>query len=110
MKCFIECILLQSGGRSSPSPRLEDDMPTTDDMSIAVDRLAERLDQIAPGSVAGMEIAGVPFFLGEPAKNGWEIPAKLGAPSARVEVFCDDPDALIARALEAGAIGSLGDI
>jgi len=62
------------------------------------------------GSVAGMEIAGAPFFLGEPAKNGWEIPAKLGATSTRVEVFCDDPDALIARALEAGANGSLDDI
>jgi PhnB protein len=62
------------------------------------------------GSVAGMEIAGAPFFLGEPAKNGWEIPAKLGATSTRVEVFCDDPDALIARALGAGATGSLYDI
>jgi PhnB protein len=62
------------------------------------------------GSVAGMEIAGAAFFLGEPAKNGWESPVKLGVTSARVEVFCDDPDALIARALEAGAQGSLDDI
>jgi PhnB protein len=62
------------------------------------------------GSVAGMEIAGAPFFLGEPAKNGWESPAKLGITSARVEVFCDDPDALIARALEAGANGELDHI
>jgi PhnB protein len=59
------------------------------------------------GSVAGMEIEGASFFLGEPAKNGWECPAKLGITSARVEVFCDDPDALIACALEAGAQGSL---
>jgi uncharacterized glyoxalase superfamily protein PhnB len=55
------------------------------------------------GSVAGLEIAGAPFFVGEPAKNGWESPARLGITSVRVEVFCDDPDALIARALEAGA-------
>lgn len=55
------------------------------------------------GSVAGLEIAGAPFFLGEPANNGWESPLKLGMASARVEVFCDDPDAFIARALEAGA-------
>jgi uncharacterized glyoxalase superfamily protein PhnB len=55
------------------------------------------------GSVAGLEIAGSPFFVGEPANNGWECPTKLGMPSVRVEVFCDDPDALIARALEAGA-------
>ena len=46
------------------------------------------------GPVAGMEIAGAPFFLGEPAKNGWESPAKLGTTSARIEVFCDDPDVL----------------
>jgi len=57
------------------------------------------------GSVAGLEIAGAPFFVGEPEKNGWEAPAKLGITSARVEVFCDDPDALIARALAAGATG-----
>ena len=55
------------------------------------------------GSVAGLEIAGAPFFLGEPADNGWESPAKLGVTSTRVEVFCDDPDAFIARAVEAGA-------
>src|SRR5947208_12629570 len=58
------------------------------------------------GSVAGLEIGGAAFFLGEPAENGWETPANLGMPSARVEVFCDDPDAFIARALEAGAKGS----
>ncbi len=61
-------------------------------------------------SVAGLEIAGAPFFLGEPANNGWESPAKLGITSTRVEVFCDDPDTMIARALEAGAAGSLDDI
>jgi PhnB protein len=62
------------------------------------------------GSVAGLEIAGAPFFLGEPANNGWESPSKLGITSTRVEVFCDDPDAVIARAFEAGAQGSLDDI
>ncbi|HSL72296.1 MAG TPA: VOC family protein [Longimicrobiales bacterium] len=56
------------------------------------------------GSVAGLEVAGAPFFVGEPENNGWGTPAKLGMPSVRVEVFCDDPDALIARALDAGAI------
>jgi PhnB protein len=62
------------------------------------------------GSVAGLEIEGAPFFLGEPAQNGWESPEKLGITSCRVELFCDDPDAVIARALEAGAQGSLDDI
>jgi len=62
------------------------------------------------GSVAGLEIAGAPFFVGEPAKNGWESPEKLGITSARIEVFCDDPDAFIARAVEAGANGDLDKI
>ena len=62
------------------------------------------------GEVAGMEVMGAPFFLAEPANNGWESPKKLGITSARVEVFCDEPDALIARALDAGATGSLDDL
>lgn len=57
------------------------------------------------GSVVGLEIAGAPFFVGEPANNGWESPKKLGMPSARIEVFCDDPDSFVARAVEAGANG-----
>jgi PhnB protein len=62
------------------------------------------------GSVAGLEIEGAPFFVGEPANNGWESPSKLGITSTRVEVFCDDPDVFIQRALEAGATGSLDDL
>ena len=62
------------------------------------------------GSVAGLEIAGAPFFLGQPANNGWESPAKLGITSTRVEVFSDNPDAMIAGALAAGAVGTLDDI
>src|SRR2546428_7747569 len=75
------------------------------------------------GSVAGLEIAGAPFFVGEPANNGWESPTKLGMPSARIEVFCDDPDAFVARevfcddpdafvarAVAAGADGSVDTI
>jgi PhnB protein len=62
------------------------------------------------GSVVGMEVRGAPIFLGEPKGNGWDTPTNLGAPSVRVEVFCDDPDAFIARAVEAGANGSLDRI
>jgi len=57
------------------------------------------------GSVIGLTIAGAPLFLGEPANNGWDYPTRLGMPSARVEVFCDDPDSFIARAVAAGAKG-----
>jgi PhnB protein len=62
------------------------------------------------GSVAGMALEGAPFFLGEPDKNGWESPARLGITSARVEVFCDDPDAFVARAVEAGAKGGFDEV
>ena len=55
------------------------------------------------GSVAGLEIAGAPFFVGEPANNGWESPAVLGITTTRIEVFCDDPDTFVARALQEGA-------
>ena len=61
------------------------------------------------GSVAGMEIDGAAFFVGEPANNGWESPEKLGTTSTR-EVFCKDPDTFIARAIQAGANGSVDKI
>ena len=62
------------------------------------------------GSVAGLEIAGAPFFVGQPEKNGWESPANLGTTTTRIEVFCDDPDAFIARAVAAGANGRVDQI
>jgi len=62
------------------------------------------------GSVAGLEIEGAAFFVGEPANNGWESPQKLGITSTRVEVFCNNPDAFIARAVQAGANGSFDKI
>ncbi len=62
------------------------------------------------GSVAGLEIGGAPFFLGQPANNGWESPAKLGITSTRIEVFCDDPDEFVTRAVEAGARGDLDPV
>lgn len=55
------------------------------------------------GSVVGLSIAGAPLFVGEPENNGWESPTKLGLPSVRVQVFCDDPDAFIEKAVAAGA-------
>jgi uncharacterized glyoxalase superfamily protein PhnB len=55
------------------------------------------------GSVVGLSVAGAPVFLAEPANNGWDTPARVGLRTVRVEVFTDDPDAFIARALAAGA-------
>ena len=60
------------------------------------------------GSVAGLEIDGAPFFLHEPVKNKFTSPKELGTTTARVELFVDEPDKVIARAIQAGATG--GDI
>lgn len=62
------------------------------------------------GSVAGLQIDSAVFFLGEPANNGWESPERLGITSARIEVFCDNPDLFIERAVRAGADGSIDRI
>jgi PhnB protein len=60
------------------------------------------------GSVAGLNINGAPFFLHEPVKQKFASPEQIGTTTARVEVFVDSPDELIAGALRAGATG--GDI
>jgi PhnB protein len=57
------------------------------------------------GSVIGLEVEGAPLFLAEPEGNGWDSPADIGTTTVRVEVFVDDPDAFVARAIEAGAQG-----
>ena len=57
------------------------------------------------GSVAGLEIDGAPFFLHPPVKDSFQSPKEIGARTARVELFVDQPDELIARAVEAGATG-----
>jgi PhnB protein len=60
--------------------------------------------------VAGLSVAGAPFFLGEPEHNGWDTPAALGSRTVRVEVFTDDPDGFIERAVSAGADGTVDGI
>lgn len=62
------------------------------------------------GGVVGLAVAGAPFFLGEPENNGWDTPATLGSRTVRVEVFADDPDGFIGRAVAAGADGSVDKI
>lgn len=60
------------------------------------------------GSVAGLEIAGAPFFLHPPKPGQFDNPQTLGTSTVRVELFVADPDAVIACAVAAGASG--GDI
>jgi PhnB protein len=57
------------------------------------------------GGVAGLAINGAPFFLheadpGNPAEAG---PGQVGVTSTRIEVFVDDPDDFVERAVSAGA-------
>jgi PhnB protein len=62
------------------------------------------------GGVVGLTVDGAPFFLGEPESNGWDTPGDLGSRTVRVEVFVDDPDGFIERAVAAGADGSVDEI
>ena len=57
------------------------------------------------GGVAGLEVGGAPFFLHEanPDNPAEDSPDRLGQTSVRIEVFVDDPDGFIARAVAAGA-------
>ncbi len=57
------------------------------------------------GGVAGLHIAGAPFFLHEvnPDNSAETSPDRAGVTSVRVELFVDDPDEFVARAVAAGA-------
>jgi PhnB protein len=61
-------------------------------------------------SVAGLEIDGAPFFLHPPVESSFANPLQLGVTTARIELFVDNPDDVIARAVKAGAHGSVDDI
>jgi PhnB protein len=56
------------------------------------------------GGVAGLQIGGAPFFLHEDNPENPAESSPGGVTSVRVEVFTDDPDAFIARAVAAGAV------
>jgi PhnB protein len=59
------------------------------------------------GGVAGLHLDGAPFFLHEavPGRASEPSPAEAGMTTSRIEVFVDDPGALIDRAAAAGATG-----
>lgn len=60
------------------------------------------------GGVAGLDLNGSPFFLHEvnPHNPKEASPGQVGMTSTRIEVFVDDPDAFIERALRSGADAS----
>ncbi len=57
------------------------------------------------GGVAGLQIDGAPFFLHEanPHNPPEDAPSRVGGTSTRIELFVEDPDGMIERALAAGA-------
>jgi uncharacterized glyoxalase superfamily protein PhnB len=57
------------------------------------------------GGVAGLHIAGAPFFLHEvnPDNLAETSPDRAGVTSVRIELFVDDPDTVVDRALATGA-------
>jgi PhnB protein len=66
--------------------------------------VSERLE--APGGVvvAVLEIAGMPFGLATEAPElGTPSPETIGATTVRVSLHVDDPDAVAAQAISAGA-------
>jgi PhnB protein len=60
------------------------------------------------GGVAGLSLGGAPFFLHQinPANPSETSPDRAGTTSTRIEVFVDDPDALVEQAVRAGAPAS----
>jgi uncharacterized glyoxalase superfamily protein PhnB len=61
------------------------------------------------GSVRALEIEGVCVLLHEHT-DGFDIPSAAGTTTVRLEIFSDNPDSLLARAIEAGACDSDGKI
>jgi PhnB protein len=57
------------------------------------------------GGVAGLRLDHAPFFLHEavPGRTHERSPADVALTTTRIEVFVDDPGALIGRAARAGA-------
>ncbi len=60
------------------------------------------------GGVAGLEVAGAPFFLHEvnPRNPTETDPRGVGMTSTRIELFAEDPDVVLERAVRAGATPS----
>lgn len=57
------------------------------------------------GGVAGLHVSGAPFFVHEavPGRQSEPSPVAVGLTTTRIELFSDDPGALIGRAAGAGA-------
>jgi uncharacterized glyoxalase superfamily protein PhnB len=57
------------------------------------------------GGVAGLEVDGAPFFLHEinPANPSETSPGELAMTSTRIELFVEDQDRFMERAIAAGA-------
>jgi len=62
------------------------------------------------GTVVGLALGEAPFFVHEPVADTFTSPSAIGTTTVRVEVFTDDADAFIARAVAAGADGDVDPV
>ena len=98
-----------SGGTVSASPPVISVMLIVPDADAAVAWYKTALGATELwnlGGVAGLEISGAAFFLHEvnPQNPTETSPGRAGVTTTRIEVFADDPDNVIERAVAAGAI------
>src|SRR6185295_18428042 len=56
------------------------------------------------GGVAGLSIGGASFFIHQVNPDNPAETSPAGVTSVRVELFCDDPDEVVGRAVAAGAV------
>ncbi|MEU0881001.1 VOC family protein [Lentzea sp. NPDC005914] len=56
------------------------------------------------GGVAGLSLGGAAFFVHQVNPDNPAETAPDGVTSVRIEVFTDDPDGLVVRAITAGAV------
>lgn len=61
------------------------------------------------GSVRALNLEGACILVHE-VTDEFKTPASLGATTVRLEIFNDDPDSILARAIDAGATDSDGVI
>ena len=97
-----------SGGTVSASPPVISVMVIVPDADLAVAWYKAALGATELwnlGGVAGLEISGAAFFLHEvnPKNPAETSPGQAGVTSIRIEVFVDNPDEFIERAVAAGA-------
>jgi PhnB protein len=67
------------------------------------------VEQWSLGTVRGLELGDTLFILHQPTDK-MKSPLEVGTTTVRIELFTDDIVSVVARALEAGAAGSIDNV